>query len=112
MKQQPIYNQDVLFEQMTAISKAGAYDAIAPDYARVKEENEKLRARVKYLEDLIVEYTGKMKVNLSGSKVDSFLKEQVKEYNWSEIEKEITDELDQYHEIKNRNEQDDLKDVL
>ena len=79
MKQQPIFNQDILFEQMTAISKAGAYDAIAPDYAKVKEENIQLKARVKYLEELINEYHLKTMINLSGGKVDQFLKEQTED---------------------------------
>lgn len=85
---------------------------VSIDKEVLEAENKQLRERVKYLEDLIVEYTGKMKVNLSGGKVDSFLKDQVKEYNWSAIEKEITDEMEQYHEIKNRNEKDDISDVL
>lgn len=68
---------DNLFEQITAISKAGAYDAIAPDYVKVKEENVRLRERVQYLENLIDEYTTKMTVNLSGEKVNQFLKDQL-----------------------------------
>lgn len=103
---------DMLFEQMTAISKAAAYDAISPEYSRLQSENKQLKERVKYLEDLIKEYTGKMGANLSGEKVDSFLKDQVKEYNWSAIENEVTDEMEQYHEIKNRNEKDDISNVL
>lgn len=43
----------------------------------LKEENEKLKERVKYLEGLINEYILKMKVNLSGGKVDEFLKAQL-----------------------------------
>lgn len=101
-----------LFEQIANISKASAYDIIAPEFEKLTTENLKLKARVKYLEDLIAEYTGKMKVNLSGGKVDTFLKDQVKEYNGSAIENEITDEMEQYHEIKNRNEKDDISDVL
>jgi hypothetical protein len=102
MNKDNIFNPDTLFEQITAISKAGAYDAIAPEYAKVKEENIQLKARVKYLEELINEYTLKMKANLSGGKVDSFLKDQVKDYNWSEVEQEIEDEM---------NSKDDLKDI-
>lgn len=68
---------DFLFEQMTAISKAGAYDAIAPEYSRLQAENAQLKDRVKFLEELINEYTLKMKANLSGGKVESFLKEQL-----------------------------------
>lgn len=42
----------------------------------LKDENRRLSDRVKYLEGLINEYTLKMKANLSGGKVDEFLKEQ------------------------------------
>lgn len=103
MNKDNIFNQDTLFEQMTAISKAAAYDAIFPEYVRLGEENIQLKARVKYLEELINEYTIKMKANLSGEKMDTFLKEQVKDYNWSEVEQEIENEM---------NDKDDIKDVL
>jgi len=43
MNKNQIYNQDILFEQMTAISKAAAYDAISPEYSRLKDENEKIK---------------------------------------------------------------------
>ena len=75
MKQNNIFNSDTLFEQMTAISKAGAYDAIAPDYAKVKEENIQLKARVKYLEDLIIDYTDKMIANIEGIKNEDDIKD-------------------------------------
>lgn len=54
--------EDSLFEQMSNISEAHAYDIVAPS---LQEENEKLKERVKYLEDLIMEYTTKMKNNLT-----------------------------------------------
>ena len=66
-----------LMQQILNISKAGAYDAIQPEYTRLFEENKQLKERVKYLEELINEYTLKMKANLSGVKVDEFLKEQI-----------------------------------
>jgi hypothetical protein len=100
MNKNNIFNPDTLFEQMTAISKAGAYDAIAPDYAKVKEENIQLKARVKYLEELINEYTFKMKANLSGGKVDAFLKNQLTP-QWSEVDQEIEDEMNSKDDIKN-----------
>lgn len=50
-----------LHEQIINISKAGAYDALAPKFKELQEENEKLKERVKYLEDLILEYTEKIK---------------------------------------------------
>ena len=68
---------DFLHDQIIAISKAGAYDAIQPEYMRLIEENATLRKRVQYLEELINEYTLKMKANLSGGKVSEFLKEQI-----------------------------------
>lgn len=34
---------DNLFEQFTNISKAGAYDAIAPEFEKLKLENEKIK---------------------------------------------------------------------
>jgi len=69
---------DNLFEQFAIISKASAYDVIAPELARVQEENKQLRDRVKFLESLIDEYTTKMTANLSGDKVDQFLNDQIK----------------------------------
>lgn len=94
---------DTFFEQMTAISKAGAYDAVQPEYQRLQQENAQLKDRVKYLENLIAEYTLKMKVNLSGGKVDEFLSSQL-----GETDQEIEDELNR---AKN-DDRDDLKDVL
>lgn len=70
-------NPNDLFEQFTAISKASAYDAIIVDYNLLKGENVRLKARVKELENLISEYTSKMLANLSGPKVDKFLKDQL-----------------------------------
>ena len=72
-------NRQDINNMIVNISKAGAYDAIRPKYDEMIEENERLRKRVTYLEDLISEYTLKMKANLSGVKVDSFLKEQIEE---------------------------------
>lgn len=68
---------DNLFEQITNISKAHAYDIIVAHRDELAAENEKLKARVKELESLISEYSTKMLVNLSGGKVDQFLKDQV-----------------------------------
>ncbi|HRP30420.1 MAG TPA: hypothetical protein PKV73_00945 [Agriterribacter sp.] len=92
---------DNLFEQMTAISKGSAYDAIRPEYERLQQENALLKDRVKYLEGLINEYTLKMKANLSGGKVDDFLSSQL-----GETDKEIEEELS-----RGKN-QDDLNAVL
>ena len=69
-------SQDI-FNQMVAISKAGAYDIIVKHRDELAAENERLKARVKYLESLIDEYATKMTVNLSGGKVDQFLKDQL-----------------------------------
>ena len=70
---------DNLFEQFANISKAHAYDIISQQVIELKEENTKLRNRVKYLEELINEYTLKMMAPspLSGGKVTDFLKEQL-----------------------------------
>lgn len=93
-------NQDNLFDQLVNISKASAFDAIKDDYSKVKAENEKLRNRVKYLEDLIEEYVIKMKANLSGYKVQSFLKEQIRD---SDTEKEIIQEMKDHDDLKDIN---------
>ena len=66
-----------LFEQITAISKAHAYDIVVDQVNDLTIENKKLKERVKYLEDLISEYSNKMLVNLSGDKVNQFLKDQI-----------------------------------
>ncbi len=89
---------DNLFEQFAAISKAGAYDAIQPEYKRLQEENVRLKGRVKFLEELINEYTLKMKANLSGPKVDQFLKVQL-----SDTEKEIEREMKDHDDLKGIN---------
>ena len=57
---QHIMNQDSIFEQATQITKAHAFDIISEQNKQLITENSVLRNRVKYLEDLIKEYTGKM----------------------------------------------------
>lgn len=47
-------------QQIINITKAGAYDVVANHRNELLEENAKLKERVKYLENLIKEYTGKM----------------------------------------------------
>ena len=68
---------DNLLEQITNISKAHAYDIVVDQVNDLTIENKKLKERVKYLEDLISEYSNKMLVNLSGDKVKEFLKDQI-----------------------------------
>lgn len=41
-----------LFEQMAAISKASAYDALLPQYKLLQEENESLQKLVRYTEKI------------------------------------------------------------
>jgi hypothetical protein len=53
-------SEDSFFEQATQITKAHAYDIAIEQVKELKLENEQLRARVIYLEDLIKEYTAKM----------------------------------------------------
>lgn len=65
---------DNFFEQMNMINKAQGFDILKEQVKGLQEENSKLRSRVKYLEQLIDEYTLRMKANLSGGKVDEFLK--------------------------------------
>ena len=65
---------DIIYEQIINISKAGAFDIVSKHNQELQEENKLLKERVKYLQDLVVEYSGKMKANLSGGKVDEFLK--------------------------------------
>ena len=47
-------------QQIINITKAGAYDIVAQQRNELLEENAKLKDRVKYLENLIKEYTDKM----------------------------------------------------
>lgn len=56
---------DNLLNQIVNISKAGAYDIIVAQRDELLQENALLKSRVKFLEDLINEYTGKMKENQS-----------------------------------------------
>lgn len=56
-----------IFEQMTQITRAAAYPILVEQVKELKEENSVLRDRVIYLQNLITEYTAKMKANLEGS---------------------------------------------
>ncbi len=47
-------------QQIINITKAGAYDIVAQHRNELLEENTKLKERVKYLENLIKEYSDKM----------------------------------------------------
>jgi len=47
-------------QQIINITKAGAYDVVANHRNELMEENAKLKERVKYLENLIKEYSDKM----------------------------------------------------
>ena len=47
-------------QQIINITKAGAYDIVAQHRNELLEENANLKERVKYLENLIKEYTDKM----------------------------------------------------
>ena len=47
-------------QQIINITKAGAYDVVAQHRNELLEENAKLKERVKYLENIIKEYTDKM----------------------------------------------------
>lgn len=58
---------DKLFEEMSRITKAHAYDIVAKQRDELVEENKLLLRRIKYLEDLIKEYTEKMLKNIDGS---------------------------------------------
>jgi hypothetical protein len=60
-----LFNQDVFFENITALSKAHAYDIVSAKALDLEAENIQLKERVKFLEDLINEYTGKMLAHLS-----------------------------------------------
>ena len=53
--------QDNLTQQIVNISKAGAYDVVSKQRDELVIENKKLKERVLYLENLIKEYTEKMK---------------------------------------------------
>jgi len=88
------------YDQIVNISKASAYDIISQQVIELKDENIKLRNRVRYLEELINEYTLKMKANLSGGKVDEFLKDQLPD---SDTEKEVIQEMKDYDDLKDIN---------
>ena len=90
--------QDDFFEQMAQITKAHAYDIVCEQRDKLFGENKTLNERVKFLEDLINEYTTKMMANLLGGKVDEFLKEQL-----SETDKEIEQEFKDHNDLKNLN---------
>ena len=47
-------------QQIINITKAGAYDVVTQHRNELLEENAKLKERVKYLENLIKEYSDKM----------------------------------------------------
>ena len=47
---------DNIMEQIVNISKAGAYDILRKQCVELKEENEKLRKRLKELEDFILNF--------------------------------------------------------
>ncbi len=91
-------NAEDINQMILSVSKAGAYDAIKDHYTELQEENVKLKQRVKFLEELINEYTLKMKANLSGGKVDQFLKYQI-----SETDKEIEQEFKDHDDLKGIN---------
>lgn len=55
---------DQLMEQIVNISKAGAYDIVSKQRNELLEENKALKEQVKFLRDLIMEYTDKMLNNL------------------------------------------------
>ncbi len=52
---------DNLFEQIATIQKASAYDIVRKQNEELLAKNKELADRVKFLEDLILEYTEKMK---------------------------------------------------
>ena len=47
-------------QQIINITKAGAYDVVSQHRNELLEENAKLKERVKFLENLIKEYSDKM----------------------------------------------------
>jgi len=49
-----------LFEKISNITKASAYDIVSKELIKVRAENEALKERVKFLENLIDEYAAKM----------------------------------------------------
>jgi len=49
-----------LFEKISNITKASAYDIVSKHNAELLEENKALKERVKFLENLIDEYAAKM----------------------------------------------------
>ena len=51
---------DNITQTIINISKASAYDVVSQQRNELLEENAKLKERVKYLENLIKEYSDKM----------------------------------------------------
>lgn len=61
---QHIATDNTLFDQLTTMTKAHAYDIISEKCQELEAENKILREQVKTLKDLIKEYTEKMLNNL------------------------------------------------
>jgi hypothetical protein len=101
MKQNNIFNPDVLFEQMTAISKAAAYDAILPKYQEMQETI----AKLEWERDVL-----KIKLKAESALLEAY-KAFVNEIRPKDAEVIPLGEVDQ--EIENElNNRDDIKNVL
>jgi hypothetical protein len=101
MNKNQIYNQDILFEQMTAISKAGAYDAILPKYqemqvtiVNLEAERDILKIELKAERELLQAYK------------DAFNELRPKDAEvipLGEVDREIEEELATNDDLKNIN---------
>lgn len=99
MKQNNIFNPDVLFEQMTAISKASAYDAILPKYQEMQEtiaklewERDVLKIKLKAESALLEAYK---------AFVNEIRPKDAEVIPLGEVDQEIEEELNNRDDIKN-----------
>lgn len=107
---------DNLFEQFTAISKAGAYDAIMPEYVRLQDENIQLKHQVATLQIMLkgeIQRVKALKDFINEVRPDNAERIPLGEVD-QEIEDELTgeDRLKRYHAEEELNEQNDIENVL
>jgi len=94
---------DTFQDQLIAISKAGAYDAMQPEYERLQKENARLKSTIAELE-IKLKFEKEMVVALKDL-INEVRPSDATTFQLSETDKEIEDELNQKNE-------DDLRDVL
>lgn len=101
MNNNPIYNQDILFEQMTAISKAAAYDAILPKYQEMQETIAKLEWERDVLKIKLKAETALL--NAYKAFVNEIRPKDAEVIPLGEVDKEIEEELEAKNDLKDIN---------